>query len=224
VPAGIAGLLFEQQVQKYFLSPRSAAFFLLLNGLLLFAAERLRRRAGAAAVKDADRRIAEGLTWWRAVKIGLMQILALIPGFSRTGSTIAGGLMAGLSHEDALRYSFLLATPIIAAAALLKLPELALASAPNAVPVALVGALFAAAAAAEVQHRAREHADGEDAEIYQRGRSVDRRLGRRAGDREIEIDVVPVVHADVKHDKENDEQEKGFEDGFEHGGEGCSCR
>ena len=58
-------------------------------------------------------------------KVGLLQVLALIPGFSRTGSTLAGGLMVGLSHEDSLRYSFLLATPIIGAAALLEIPAVA---------------------------------------------------------------------------------------------------
>ncbi len=76
-----------------------------------------------------------------------MQILALIPGFSRTGSTLAGGLLVGLSHEDSLRYSFLLATPIIGAAALLKLPELLVSGGWKAIDVAFLGAMAAAFAA-----------------------------------------------------------------------------
>ena len=69
-----------------------------------------------------------------------MQVLALLPGFSRTGSTIAGGLMVGLAHEDALRFSFLLATPIIGAAAALKLPVLLASRDAPAIELALVGA------------------------------------------------------------------------------------
>jgi undecaprenyl-diphosphatase len=61
------------------------------------------------------------MSWWQSAKVGIVQVLALLPGFSRTGSAIAGSLVVGLSHEEALRFSFLLATPIIGAAALLKL-------------------------------------------------------------------------------------------------------
>ena len=148
IPAGIVGLLFERQVRGLFVSPRSAAFFLILNGVLLFGAERLRRKAKSTEhLLDPDRRIAAELTWQQAVRIGLMQILALIPGFSRTGSTLAGGLLVGLSHEDSLRYSFLLATPIIGAAAALKLPRLLLSGGGGAISVALVGAVAAAIAA-----------------------------------------------------------------------------
>jgi len=75
-----------------------------------------------------------------------MQVLALVPGFSRTGSTIAGGLMVGMAHEDALRFSFLLATPIIAAAAALKLPVLFASKDTPAIEAALLGAACAASA------------------------------------------------------------------------------
>src|SRR5258708_8223382 len=64
------------------------------------------------------------MTWGKGILVGIMQCLALIPGFSRTGSTITGGLLVGLNHEDAARFSFLLATPIIAGATLVKLPEI----------------------------------------------------------------------------------------------------
>jgi undecaprenyl-diphosphatase len=109
-----------------FASATSAAVFLMINGLLLFGAERLRRRApdAPAGDPDADDRIAEQLSWRQAVGIGTAQALALVPGISRSGVTMGGGLLAGLSNRDAARYGFLLATPIIGAAAALKLPEL----------------------------------------------------------------------------------------------------
>jgi undecaprenyl-diphosphatase len=78
----------------------------------------------AAAAVDSDRRLAR-LGWGEATAIGAAQILALLPGISRSGSTMVAGLLRGLSHEDAARFAFLLATPVIAAAGLLKLPELA---------------------------------------------------------------------------------------------------
>jgi undecaprenyl pyrophosphate phosphatase UppP len=117
--------IFQKQVQKLFISPAAAALFLILNGGLLCLAERLRRNATACEDLDGiDQRIATQMSCWQSAKIGIAQILALLPGFSRTGSTIAGGLLVGFSHEEALRFSFLLATPIIGAAALLKLPML----------------------------------------------------------------------------------------------------
>jgi undecaprenyl-diphosphatase len=146
IPAGVIGVLFESQAKQLFISPRSAALFLIINGVLLFAAELLRRRKKPTEViAHADARIAR-LNWWQAVKIGSMQILALIPGISRTGSTITGGLLNDLSHEDALRFSFLLATPIIGAAALLELPRL-FREGGSLLQVALVGAIAAAIAA-----------------------------------------------------------------------------
>jgi undecaprenyl-diphosphatase len=148
VPAGMVGLLFQDQVKKLLISPIFVALFLAANGALLYLAEILRKKAkGAGQVKDADRSIAADLSWWQSLKVGMMQIIALLPGFSRTGSTIAGGLMVGLSHEDALRFSFLLATPIIGAAAALKLPGLLASGNRAAIGTALVGGLCAAIAA-----------------------------------------------------------------------------
>jgi len=124
VPAGVLGLLFEDFFKTFFAVPKYAAFFLALNGLLLFGAEILRKRQKEqTSVERSDERIAK-LSFIKALKVGMIQPIALLPGFSRTGATIAGGLFVGLSHEDAARFSFLLATPIIGAAALLKLPEL----------------------------------------------------------------------------------------------------
>ena len=123
IPAGVLGLLFEHSLRSLFASAQSAAFFLMLNGLMLFGAEALRRRAPQTDVDD-DRRIAKQVSFRNAFFVGAAQALALIPGFSRSGATMGGGLLVGLSHKDAARFAFLLATPIIGAAALLKLPEL----------------------------------------------------------------------------------------------------
>ena len=156
IPAGIIGLLLKDQITGWFLLPASAAFFLMLNGVLLLLAEWLRKRAvaraGAAAsttesLQNNDARIAHRLSFWQSSKVGLLQVLALIPGFSRTGSTLAGGLMVGLSHEDSLRYSFLLATPIIGAAALLEIPPLLTSGGSALIEVSLAGAIAAAFAA-----------------------------------------------------------------------------
>jgi undecaprenyl-diphosphatase len=126
IPAGILGLALEQALRKVFASSTSAAIFLFINGLLLFAFEQLRRRAPGApeTEKDEDNRIAERVSWSQAAGVGAAQALALIPGISRSGVTMGGGLMVGLNNEDAAKFAFMLATPIIGAAALLKIPEL----------------------------------------------------------------------------------------------------
>ncbi|MFZ1081992.1 MAG: undecaprenyl-diphosphate phosphatase [Candidatus Kryptoniota bacterium] len=143
IPAGLVGLLLKHFIRKFLLSGVLAAVFLLLNGLLLFGADALRRKALISNAVDSDLRISK-MTWWQAFKVGLMQVLALIPGFSRTGSTLAGSLMVGLSHEDSVRFSFLLATPIIGAAAALELPKLFTSGNSAAIGVSLVGGLSAA--------------------------------------------------------------------------------
>src|SRR5439155_538274 len=109
-----------------FASPTSASIFLMVNGFLLYGAELLRRRAPGpdTSVPDPDARIARRLSWREGLGVGVSQALALVPGISRSGATMGGGLLAGLSNEDAARFSFLLATPIIGAAAALKLPTL----------------------------------------------------------------------------------------------------
>jgi undecaprenyl-diphosphatase len=126
IPAGLIGLLLEHPLRHLFASPTSASFFLMLNGFMLYGAELLRRRApGPDELEpDPDARIARRLNWRSALGVGTAQALALIPGFSRSGATMGGGLLAGLSNEDAARYAFLLATPIIGAAAVLKIPDL----------------------------------------------------------------------------------------------------
>jgi undecaprenyl-diphosphatase len=123
IPAGILGLLLEHALRDLFASAQSASFFLMVNGVLLFGAEALRRRAPQTD-EDDDTRIAKQVQFPGAFLVGAAQALALIPGLSRSGATMGGGLLVGLSNKDAARFAFLLATPIIGAAALLKIPDL----------------------------------------------------------------------------------------------------
>jgi undecaprenyl-diphosphatase len=148
IPAGLLGLLLEHSLRKLFASPQTAALFLFANGIMLYGAELLRRRAPVVETEEgSDQRIAARLGWRQALAVGTAQALALIPGFSRSGATMAGGLLVGLSNEDAARFAFLLATPIIGAAGVLKLPDL-LGEAGNGVRgPALAGAICAAVTA-----------------------------------------------------------------------------
>ena len=143
IPAGILGLTLQDSLRKFFASPEYASIFLALNGVLLFGAEALRRRAPVVA-EDDDERIARTVGWGGASGVGAAQSIALIPGFSRSGAAMGGGLLVGLSHKDAARFAFLLATPIIFAAAVLKLPDLAGSQGNGVRGPALVGALCSA--------------------------------------------------------------------------------
>jgi undecaprenyl-diphosphatase len=143
IPAGILGLTLQDSLRNLFAKPEYASIFLALNGLLLYGAELLRRRAPVVA-KDDDERIARSVGWWQAFTVGAAQAIALIPGFSRSGASMGGSLLVGLSHKDAARFAFLLATPIILAAAVLKLPELAGSQGNGVRGPALVGALCSA--------------------------------------------------------------------------------
>ncbi|GAA2350378.1 undecaprenyl-diphosphate phosphatase [Dactylosporangium salmoneum] len=129
IPVGITGLLLEHTFRTVLGRPVPAAIFLTVNGVLLYGAERLRRRALAAAQTSwpeaaaSDRQIAAG-SLGGATLVGSAQVLALLPGISRSGVTLGAGLLKGLSHEDGARFSFLLATPVILAAGVLKVPDL----------------------------------------------------------------------------------------------------
>lgn len=146
IPVGLIGLALQNPLQKLFASAVAAASFLIVNGLALLIFERLRARPPAPGdwEGDSDSRIAR-LGFLRAGAVGLSQAAALVPGISRSGFSMGGGLLFGLSNEDAARYAFLLATPIIGAAALLKLPDLLGHQGNNVRGQALVGALCAAA-------------------------------------------------------------------------------
>jgi undecaprenyl-diphosphatase len=146
IPAGILGLLLQDALRNLFAKPEYASIFLALNGVMLFGAEALRRRAPVVA-EDDDERIAQTVGWGQAATVGGAQAIALIPGFSRSGAAMGGGLLVGLSHKDAARFAFLLATPIILAAAVLKLPDLAGSQGDGVRGPALVGALCSALSA-----------------------------------------------------------------------------
>jgi undecaprenyl-diphosphatase len=149
IPAGLLGLALEHELRDLFASPQAAAAFLACNGLLLYGAERLRRLApvrSEAGIRS-DRVIARRLDFREALGVGSAQALALIPGFSRSGASMGGGLLVGLSNEEAARFAFLLATPIIGAAGVLKLPDLLGSQGDGVRGQALVGALCAAATA-----------------------------------------------------------------------------
>ena len=144
IPVGLIGLLAEKPLRALFASPTSAALFLLANGVMLLVAERLRRRVVATGAEGSDARIAR-LGFGAASAVGTAQAVGLVPGFSRSGATMSAGLLAGLSNEDSARFAFLLATPIIGAAALLKVPELLGPTGDGVRGPALLGALCAAA-------------------------------------------------------------------------------
>jgi undecaprenyl-diphosphatase len=130
IPAGVLGLVFEHQLRTLTAKPEIAAAFLMVNGLVLFAAERFRRRAQVRelAVKEGAKpdggRELDTLEYREAFVVGVAQSTALVAGISRDGVTMGAGLARGLDHSDSARFAFLLATPIILAAGLVKLPDL----------------------------------------------------------------------------------------------------
>jgi undecaprenyl-diphosphatase len=151
IPVGILGLAFEHTLRVATAKPLIAAIFLTLNGFMLIGAERLRRRAKARELAARDgsgpgtsRRL-ETLQYREAAWIGLGESTALIAGVSRDGVVMATGLARGLDNADAARYGFLLATPIILAAGLIKIGDLL---GPNGGGGVRLAALIAAAAAA----------------------------------------------------------------------------
>jgi undecaprenyl-diphosphatase len=162
IPVGLAGLLLEKVFRTYLSNPIPTAAFLAANGVLLLVGDRLRRRseerepatevipavrsghrrvAAPTAEEAADRRLAT-IPTGRAVLIGAAQIAALLPGISRSGATMVAGLSRGLSHADAARFSFLLATPVILAAGVLKVGDLTGPLGDGIRPQILVGSLL----------------------------------------------------------------------------------
>ncbi len=141
IPVGILGVLFESAVKRLFASPEPVSLFLFANGLLMLAGEMLRRRQHANA--GHPYRALPSLRAGDGVLVGFAQALALLPGISRSGSAIVAGLLRDLRHEDAARYSFLLATPVILAAALLEFPKLFAPAAHVVLVQAVTGGLLA---------------------------------------------------------------------------------
>jgi undecaprenyl-diphosphatase len=127
IPAGVLGLLLKDPLTHLFGSPWLASVFLALNGLVLLLGERLRlaehTRVSSPVSGASDVRPLSRLSLQLGFGIGAAQAMALLPGFSRSGTSMVGGLMTRLTHVDAARLSFMLATPLILAAAVLELPE-----------------------------------------------------------------------------------------------------
>jgi undecaprenyl-diphosphatase len=115
LPAAAIGFLLNDVFEQMFARPAAAAAFLILTAAILATAERFSRR----------RRELNTLSWQDALVVGAAQALAILPGVSRSGSTIAAGMGKGLERESAARFSFLLATPIIVGAGLFQLVDLA---------------------------------------------------------------------------------------------------
>jgi undecaprenyl-diphosphatase len=130
IPAGMVGLVLEHPLRVLFATPVAAAGFLIVNGFVLLGGEWIRRRAQVRAVVAAHEQTATGdrrldtLEFREAGVVGVAQVFALLAGISRSGITMVAGLVRGLDHQDAARFSFLLATPIILAAGVYKLPDL----------------------------------------------------------------------------------------------------
>lgn len=132
IPAAILGVFLESRIKSLFANPKVAAIFLITNGVLMLGFEVVRRRAERRAVTNARTRAeqedhfvtAERISFRAAAIVGACQALAFLPGISRSGVTIGGGLLAGLRHEEAARFSFLLATPVILGAGIVEVPQL----------------------------------------------------------------------------------------------------
>ncbi len=142
VPVGAIGVAFEHQFRVLFAKPVAAAAFLMVNGVILFAGEWNRRSRGAEAdpttptsggpfrnrpIVPMDAAAESELSrigFTSAAVIGASQALALLAGISREGVAMVGGLFRGLNNENAMRFAFLLSTPVIFSAGLLKVPDL----------------------------------------------------------------------------------------------------
>ena len=127
IPAAVLGVFLETRIKTLFASPYVAAGFLVANGFLMLGFEALRRRrerGASRAEQESHFADAERISFRAAALVGACQALAFLPGISRSGVTIGGGLLAGLRHQEAARFSFLLATPVILGAGILEIPQL----------------------------------------------------------------------------------------------------
>jgi undecaprenyl-diphosphatase len=124
IPAGIVGLLFQDLLRTQFAKPLSAIIFLFINGLILLVGDHYQKSHHETSKRvSTTQSVNDKLTFKRAAIIGVAQIASLCAGISRSGITMVSGLISGLNHEDSARFSFLLATPIILGAGLIKIPD-----------------------------------------------------------------------------------------------------
>jgi len=141
VPVGVLGVLFERQFQVLFSEPLAASIFLTLNGLILIVAE---KSSKTKTLNDSDETLVHQISFKSALTIGLAQSAALFPGISRFGVTMGAGLNRGLSHSAASDFAFLLATPVILGAGLLKIPDLFNPEISHIIGPVIVGSIIAA--------------------------------------------------------------------------------
>jgi undecaprenyl-diphosphatase len=120
IPAVVLGVVFEHKLKDLFGNAVAASAFLFLNGFVLFFGEKVRKRV---EIRD-DLKDLSQLSWKGALAIGFWQCLAFFPGISRSGTTMVGGLLAGMNHKATAHFSFLIATPVILGAAVLEVPKL----------------------------------------------------------------------------------------------------
>ena len=152
IPALVLALLFQSALRDNFGNPRNAALLLAVNGLIMMAGEYLRRRQHgdelrAPTTADEEYKDVDKLGWRGATVVGLFQSLALLPGISRSGATMVGGLAQGLRHHEAMRFTFMLATPIIVAASIKTTPDLLAPAGRSILGYAVAGCALSAAAA-----------------------------------------------------------------------------
>lgn len=145
IPAATLGLVFLESFGEAFHDPRKAAMGLLATAAMLLLGEWARRRRTRPQTEDGAEPEEAPLAWSHAILIGLAQGLAVWPGVSRSGSTIAVGLLCGLPAARAARFSFVLSVPAIAGAALLHLPDVLGGGAPGAGAAPLAAAMLLAA-------------------------------------------------------------------------------
>lgn len=150
IPAGIVGLALEHPLRVLFAKPMSAAIFLIINGIILLYGQKLRNKQASRrqdySLSTTNHNLAK-LTYGNGIFVGLAQTLSLLAGISRSGVTMVSGLLSGLDNQDAARFSFLLATPIILAAGVYKLHDLIGPNGDGVRSQALVGSIAAALAA-----------------------------------------------------------------------------
>lgn len=134
MPAAVVGKLFEDSIEQSFRTPVIPAITMTVFGLVLLASDFWGKKNQSV----------DDVTWGKAIAIGSAQVLSLIPGVSRSGSTITAGLFAGLTREAAAKFSFLLAVPITLGAGILKLPDITHISAVSELTIGFVTAFVAA--------------------------------------------------------------------------------
>jgi undecaprenyl-diphosphatase len=132
LPAAVVGLMFEDAVEALFENPVAPGVALLVTGLILWTSRSAMPRATGSVP-----------TWTAALLIGVAQAFAIIPGISRSGSTVVAALWLGVAPRDAAAFSFLMAVPAIAGAAVLQLGELGAEGGPST-PALVLGGVFAA--------------------------------------------------------------------------------